>query len=327
MSEVRLTSAVRDNLLSLQRNTQLLSRTTERLTTKVKVAHPHENPINYFAAKTYSNKADALTLRLDGMSEAVQMIKSADNGITSINEYLVQMSGLIQDALTTSSQSDRRSLGTQFNELITQIRDIANDSEYAGVNLLIDSEATDVRFAENAKGTTYEIRGVNISAAEADPDTGGELGASEVVKTATVSDAFGATSMVTSEYALTFDMSGEGIVGVRSAGTNGDAHEIDWGSDDYLDTLMALGKEVADMGNALKAQSTMLAADLATINNRQDYTEDFISILNEGSDDLVLADLNEEAANQLSLQNAVEIGVQTLSLAADRLKIALQLLS
>ena len=49
--------------------------------------------------------------------------------------------------------------------------------------------------------------------------------------------------------------------------------------------------------------------------NRQDFTKNMINTLQTGSDNLVLADANEEAANLLSLQTRQQLSQTALSLA------------
>src|SRR5690606_28356326 len=110
--------------------------TTQRLATGKKVSRAIDNPTNFFAAQSYNDRANGLSARLDGMGEAVQQIKAADNGITAIRGILSQMKGVANDALSNTDAGERRALGEQFNELITQASNIAKDSGYAGINLL-----------------------------------------------------------------------------------------------------------------------------------------------------------------------------------------------
>ena len=57
MSDVTLTSAVRQNLLSLQSTTNLIGRTQNRLSTGLRVASAIDDPVNFFQAKGLSNRA------------------------------------------------------------------------------------------------------------------------------------------------------------------------------------------------------------------------------------------------------------------------------
>lgn len=75
----------------------------------------------------------------------------------------------------------------------------------------------------------------------------------------------------------------------------------------------------------LRAQAQTLGTNLATIENRQNFTSSLIATLNEGSNKLTLADQNEEGANLLALQTRQQLGIQSLSLAAQAQQAVLNL--
>tara|TARA_R110001606_G_scaffold276590_1_gene424740 strand:+ start:20008 stop:21591 length:1584 start_codon:yes stop_codon:yes gene_type:complete len=75
----------------------------------------------------------------------------------------------------------------------------------------------------------------------------------------------------------------------------------------------------------LRTQSQTLGANVALLNTRLDFTEQYTNTLTEGSDKLTLADINEEGANLLALQTRQQLGIQALSLAAQAEASILQL--
>jgi flagellin-like hook-associated protein FlgL len=66
----------------------------------------------------------------------------------------------------------------------------------------------------------------------------------------------------------------------------------------------------------LRTQAASMAANLSVITTRQDWSAGMISNLQTGSDNLTLADMNEEGANMLALQTRQQLGIQALSLAS-----------
>jgi flagellin-like hook-associated protein FlgL len=316
-----------------------LETTTERLSSGKKVSSAVDDPTNYFAAQNYTDKADTLDGRLDSMSEATEQINAADNGITNIKAFLSQMEGVVNDALSNTDSSERNSLGEQYNELIVQIRDMAKDSGYGGINLLYDNATSTVQFGENIGDSTLELEGFNISAASGAVDANGEVKASSIkgasyASTASIasvasSAANGTVAAVASvasaasvasgyeRYALSIDVQGSDVVGIKSAGTSGDAWEINWGGTNYQDDLTALLTDIESMDSTLQTQSSKLANNLAVITQREDFTDEEINILEEGADALTSADLNEEGANLLSLETSQSLAVQSLSLASN----------
>jgi flagellin-like hook-associated protein FlgL len=304
MSGVSLTASVRTTLNSLKGTSKELNTTTNRLSTGKKVSSAIDNPTNYFAAQNYNDRANSLESRLDSMSEATEMINAADNGITSIKSYLSQMKGVINNALSNTDSKQRDEYGKQFNELITQVRDIAKDSSYGGINLVYGNASTTVEFGQNIGDSNLTLQGFNISAASGEVDSNGELASSAI------------TGGTATNYAITIDLDGSSVLGIKSYGADGGSWEINWGGTGYQTDLTGVIGQIETFENTLQTQSSKLANNLAIITQREEYTNKSIDILNNGADDLTLADLNEEGANLLSLQTSQSLAVQSLSIAS-----------
>jgi len=105
INDISLTSGMRNNLVSLQKTVSLLDRTQNRLATGKKVNSALDNPINYFAAQSHTTRASSISTFKDTMSEAIQTIQSANNGITSIQSLIETARGLGQAALNASANS------------------------------------------------------------------------------------------------------------------------------------------------------------------------------------------------------------------------------
>jgi flagellin-like hook-associated protein FlgL len=67
---------------------------------------------------------------------------------------------------------------------------------------------------------------------------------------------------------------------------------------------------------SLQAESQTLSSSLSTVQIREDFTKSMVSTLQTGSDNLTLADSNEEGANLLALQTRQQLSSTALSLAA-----------
>ena len=65
----------------------------------------------------------------------------------------------------------------------------------------------------------------------------------------------------------------------------------------------------------LRSQASAFGSNLSIVQNRQDFTKAMITTLQVGSDNLTLADTNEEAANLLALQTRQQLSTTALSLA------------
>ncbi|KMO15901.1 flagellin, partial [Methylobacterium platani] len=78
--------------------------------------------------------------------------------------------------------------------------------------------------------------------------------------------------------------------------------------------------------SSLKNQASSLGANLAVVQNRQDFTKQMINVLDTGAANLTNADLNEEAANSQALSTRNSLGISALSLANQAQQGILQLL-
>ncbi|MGQ9646098.1 MAG: flagellin [Thermodesulfobacteriota bacterium] len=160
INDISLTSGMRANLLNLQATVELLNRTQERLSTGKKVNSPIDNPLNYFVAKSLTDRASDISVAKDSMSEAIQTLKAADNGIKAVNALIAAAKGIATSALSASAEV-RSTLQSQFNTILDQIDYAAADSIYKGVNLL-DSDTLTVNLG--SAGSTLEVVGFDASA-------------------------------------------------------------------------------------------------------------------------------------------------------------------
>ena len=163
INQISLTSGMRSNLLSLQETATLTNQTQTRLSSGKKVNTPLDNPTNYFAAQSHMQRANDLSARKDGMAEAVQQVKAADAGIKAITTLIESAKGVAQAALATSVATDRSAYTTTFNELLSQISQLASDSGYRGTNFLTAGSTT-VEFGQNTNSATLQISGFNATA-------------------------------------------------------------------------------------------------------------------------------------------------------------------
>ena len=136
MNNITLTSGMRQNLFSLQQTQTLMESTQTRLSTGKRVNSALDDPINFFAAQGHTQRAGDLAMRKDEMSEAIQTIKSADNGISAITDMIASAKSLAQSALATNNTTERSTLSGQYNTMMTQISQLRDDSGYKGTNLL-----------------------------------------------------------------------------------------------------------------------------------------------------------------------------------------------
>ena len=96
------------------------------------------------------------------------------------------------------------------------------------------------------------------------------------------------------------------------------SYNIDLQSADWLvveDVQQSLQQLIAAR-NKLRSVAMQLGNYYGIITERQDFTENLINVLEEGADKLTLADMNEEAAQELALVIRRQLATNSLSLAS-----------
>lgn len=113
-SDVVLTAALRNNLLSLQNTQNLIDTTQLRLATGLKVNSALDSPSNFFAAQSLDNRAGDLSRLLDGVGQSIRTIEAADNGITALTNLVEQAQSITSSARDelAASEGEARVTGT-----------------------------------------------------------------------------------------------------------------------------------------------------------------------------------------------------------------------
>ncbi|MCD6429748.1 MAG: flagellin [Deltaproteobacteria bacterium] len=275
MADISLTAGMRQNLYSMQQTNQLMDRTASRLSSGFKVRTALDDPINYFAAEGHRQRAGDLSSRKDEMGEAIQLVKAGNTGIEAVTDLVAAAKSIAQSALSAEDENEIDSLETQFDALLTQITNLAEDSGYKGVNLLSEDDL-EVSFDE--EGTNkVTLEGFDSSAT---------VGLSVAVASAQWSGGAGT---------------------VTTANVNTSITQLD------------------KARTTLRSQAKTMANNLSTITIRQDFTSNMMNTLNDGADNLTLADMNEEGANMLMLQTRQGLGTSSLSMASQAAQSVLRL--
>jgi flagellin len=105
---------------------------------------------------------------------------------------------------------------------------------------------------------------------------------------------------------VTFNSAGLGLTPLGAAG--GGAFQSDTS---VQNTITAINTAL----QTVRTQSETFGTNVATIQVRQDFTKNLINTLQTGSDNLVLADQNQESANLLTLQTRQQLSISALSIA------------
>ncbi len=289
--EVKLSSAIRANLLSLQATASLVARTQGRLSTGLKVASAIDDAVAFFQAKSLTDRANDLTSKKNGIDQGISSLTTALQAVESTEDVFSQMKGLVLSA-KSGTASDRSTLAIQFNELATQANNLVNDSSYQGLNLVNSTaNALKVSFSEKT-GSVLNVDGANI--------------------------------LVTNFSGMSFSISAL-ATGLESAGFGG-ANSLVWST---VSNSISLFDNVIDILDSAittdRTNAATLGSNVSLLQTRLDFTTSYVNTLTGGSDKLVLADLNEEGANLVALQTRQQLATQALAFAGQSEQAVLQL--
>jgi len=179
MAEVTLSSAVRNNLLSLQSTADTLGETQERLATGLKVNSALDDPNAFFTASSLNSRGSDLSRLLDSVGLAVQTIKSADEGIKAITSLVENAQAAARQALestsTTASVTGTVTGLTTSTDLVGTTAITDNDTLSITVG---GAAAVDVTLTAAGINTTQEVIDEvnnNVANASARLDSNGSL--------------------------------------------------------------------------------------------------------------------------------------------------------
>src|SRR5215468_8106915 len=151
MSGITLSSAVRQNLLSLQNTSSLASITQNRLATGKKVNSALDNPVNFFTASGLDSRSNDISNLLDGIGNGVQVLKAADTGITSLTN-------LINTAKSIANQALQTQIGYTTKSNVSTTIGGATSSDLRGTTTYTSATAaSNVLFKGTAGGTTAAV--------------------------------------------------------------------------------------------------------------------------------------------------------------------------
>ena len=285
MSDVTLATSTRTNLLSLQRTSNLIGRTQERLASGQKVNSAIDDALAFFKARNLNARASDLASIKDSISGGISVIRAAIQGLETIEATLKQAKALAQSAVASPESGTRAKLASQFNDLRSQVDNIAEDASFNGINLL--------------KNTT------NAFTAGADQLT---VKFNERTATAAVNQLVVSGVNTADFQTLT----------ARSAVATGTAGSTTvWGQTGTA-AITAINSAIRAIDSALvsvRQTAQTFGTNSSLLEIRRQFTENLVNTLKAGASELVNADLNEESANLLSLQTRQQLGTISLSIA------------
>ena len=283
--EITLSTATRNNLLSLQNTTSLIGRTQERLATGQKVNNAIDDALAFFKARNLNSRAEDLNAVKDGINGGISVIRAAVQGLESMESVLKQMKALAQSAISAPESMTRAKLASQFNELRSQVDNLAEDSSFNGINLLKNNT------------TAFQPGGDQLT-----------VKFNERIDTASVNQLV-VSGLNTADF--------NSIMATSATATGTAGTTTVWGQTGTA-AVTGINASIRAIDSALvtvRQTAQNFGTNSAMLSIRAEFTTNIINTLKAGAADLVNADLNEESANLLSLQTRQQLGTISLGIA------------
>jgi len=264
MAEITLSSAVRNNLLSLQNTADLLGKTQERLATGLKVNSALDDPTAFFTGSSLNSRAGDLNRLLDSVGNAVQTVAAADDGLSAITKLVETAQANVRTALqnpgavTTNVQTG--STSATINPAATNTLTGTGGTIQAVVvgTADVDTLALDVSAA-----ATFNINGTAIDLESADDNGNGD-------NTLTQAELIAEINLGTGTHGVTASDGGGGTVTLTAAQGTDIAL-----TDGTATPLASLGFSVGT--------TTQLTASLLEQTNTNDFQQGDILSITVGS--------------------------------------------
>jgi flagellin-like hook-associated protein FlgL len=365
MSDIVLSSGIRANLLSLQNTASLIGQTQQRLATGLKVNSALDNPTSYFTASSLNASASNLGNLLDAVSNAIQTVQAANNGITSITKLVQSAQAIVQQAqqsaastavdtgtvsgLTTASSFNVTSASTiLISDGTTTATITSTGSVTVGqiINAVNNQAGLKINAELSANGSIQlEATGTNaitISGSATGPElaqfglaagttAAGTVNAtrtslasqynqvlSQIDQLASDSGFNGVNLLAGQSLQVVFNVSRTSSLALSGATFNSAGLGISQSTANFQTntSLANAANQLTASLTTLQNQAASFGTNLSVIQIRQSFTSATINTLQTGADNLTLADNNQEGANLLALQTRQSLAETALSLAA-----------
>ncbi|MFB9138818.1 flagellin N-terminal helical domain-containing protein [Maritalea porphyrae] len=300
MSSIQLSSAVRQNLSSLQATADMMSKTQNILATGLKVNSALDNPSSFFTASSLNQRSSDLRGLLDDMGQSVQTLKAADEGIQAITKLVEAAKGKANQALQSSDTTDRARYATEYNELLGQIEALASDADYKGKNLLAGA-GNDLAVIFNELGDSK----LNVTAVDyTDISDSGSLGLAR--QAAPVS---GTSASVT--------ISGAELH-AATAWADDDALTIQTASGDTLSNSIPLSQGASENGTAMLTANAINSAGIDGLSATWNMGAQSVTITYD-HDDIIIDDNDLSGGNLATKTTSNYVAATAGSFATDQL--------
>lgn len=116
----------------------------DRIASGSKLTSAKDNPIKIEQNENFKMQIRALEMANKNLQDSTSMVQVADTAMSTISEVLIRMKELsVQAANETNTESDKKIIQEEINQLTSYINDTAENTEFNGNKLLWNDKVTD----------------------------------------------------------------------------------------------------------------------------------------------------------------------------------------
>ena len=150
---------------TLSRTTLALNRSLERLSSGLRINRARDDAAGLAIAENFNSIVRGAQQAARNTQDGINLVQTAEGGLSETTSILQRIRELaLQAANGTQSTANRAAIDVEVQQLLSQIEDIANDTEFNGVNVLSQSTAITLQSGFQ-QGQTLDVTGVRATRA------------------------------------------------------------------------------------------------------------------------------------------------------------------
>ena len=127
-----------------KKNIAANSAAMKKISSGKKINSAKDNPLKIEQSENFKMQIRALEMANKNLQDSTSMIQVADTAMGTISEALIRMKELsVQAANETNTESDKKIIQEEINQLTSYINDTAENTEFNGNKLLWNDKVTD----------------------------------------------------------------------------------------------------------------------------------------------------------------------------------------
>jgi flagellin len=154
MTVINTNTAATITANALTKNERAMSQTMERLSTGQRINSAADDAAGLAISSRMTSQINGLNMAVRNANDGISLVQTADGALIEVTNMLQRMRELaVQGASGTLSATDRDALDVEFQALTAAIEDVADDTQWNGINLLNGASAFSFQVGANASQT------------------------------------------------------------------------------------------------------------------------------------------------------------------------------